>query len=86
MRYGNAPPGCSAETRSHSLSCLLLQGLNFEEDWKLLTILMGMNDICDYCKDKVSGSVKMCLFDGTWVETPLSLLRLCFQWITSSTT
>lgn len=32
------------------------QGLNFEEDWKLLTILMGMNDICDYCKDKV------CLF------------------------
>lgn len=30
-----------------------LQGLNFEEDWKLLTILMGMNDICDYCKDKV---------------------------------
>lgn len=31
----------------------LLQGLNFEEDWKLLTILMGMNDICDYCKDKV---------------------------------
>ncbi|KAF3849713.1 hypothetical protein F7725_019432 [Dissostichus mawsoni] len=29
------------------------KGLNFEEDWKLLTILMGMNDICDYCKDKV---------------------------------
>ncbi|XP_061603035.1 phospholipase B1, membrane-associated [Cololabis saira] len=28
------------------------EGLNFEEDWKLLTILMGMNDICDYCKDK----------------------------------
>ncbi|TNN47514.1 Phospholipase B1, membrane-associated [Liparis tanakae] len=28
------------------------EGLNFDEDWKLLTILMGMNDICDYCKDK----------------------------------
>ncbi|XP_077566470.1 phospholipase B1, membrane-associated isoform X2 [Stigmatopora nigra] len=28
------------------------EGLNFEKDWKLLTILMGMNDICDYCKDK----------------------------------
>ncbi|KAL7861619.1 hypothetical protein SRHO_G00130600 [Serrasalmus rhombeus] len=27
-------------------------GLNFEEDWKLVTILIGMNDICDYCKDK----------------------------------
>ncbi|XP_053699846.1 phospholipase B1, membrane-associated [Synchiropus splendidus] len=28
------------------------KGLNFREDWKLLTIMMGMNDICDYCKDK----------------------------------
>lgn len=64
MRYSNALPGCSPETRSHSLSFLLLQGLNFEEDWKLLTILMGMNDICDYCKDKVSGSAKMHLFHG----------------------
>ncbi|KAM7368080.1 hypothetical protein PAMP_014331 [Pampus punctatissimus] len=34
-----------------------LAGLNFEEDWKLLTILMGMNDICDYCKDKALFSV-----------------------------
>uniref|UniRef100_A0A3P8RK67 Phospholipase B1, membrane-associated n=1 Tax=Amphiprion percula TaxID=161767 RepID=A0A3P8RK67_AMPPE len=33
------------------------EGLNFEEDWKLLTILMGMNDICDYCKDKALFSV-----------------------------
>ncbi|XP_038149217.1 phospholipase B1, membrane-associated isoform X1 [Cyprinodon tularosa] len=33
------------------------EGLNFEEDWKLLTILMGMNDICDYCKDKTMFSV-----------------------------
>ncbi|XP_077949767.1 phospholipase B1, membrane-associated isoform X5 [Gasterosteus aculeatus] len=33
------------------------QGLNFEKDWKLLTILMGMNDICDYCKDKALFSV-----------------------------
>uniref|UniRef100_A0A3B3TVL7 Phospholipase B1, membrane-associated n=1 Tax=Poecilia latipinna TaxID=48699 RepID=A0A3B3TVL7_9TELE len=28
------------------------EGLNFDKDWKLLTILIGMNDICDYCKDK----------------------------------
>ncbi|XP_036003468.1 phospholipase B1, membrane-associated isoform X2 [Fundulus heteroclitus] len=33
------------------------EGLNFEKDWKLLTILMGMNDICDYCKDKALYSV-----------------------------
>merc|ERR1712142_1310358 len=33
------------------------EGLNFEDDWKLLTILIGMNDICDYCKDKTLFSV-----------------------------
>ncbi|XP_035850275.1 phospholipase B1, membrane-associated-like isoform X2 [Sander lucioperca] len=27
-------------------------GLNFEEDWKVVTMLIGMNDICNYCKDK----------------------------------
>ncbi|KAI1895408.1 hypothetical protein AGOR_G00105980 [Albula goreensis] len=27
-------------------------GLNFSEDWKLATILIGMNDICDHCKNK----------------------------------
>ncbi|KAK5886630.1 hypothetical protein CesoFtcFv8_017644 [Champsocephalus esox] len=27
-------------------------GLNFEEDWKVVTMMIGMNDICDYCKDK----------------------------------
>ncbi|XP_029981897.1 phospholipase B1, membrane-associated [Sphaeramia orbicularis] len=27
-------------------------GLNFHEDWKVVSILIGMNDICDYCKDK----------------------------------
>ncbi|XP_036066569.1 phospholipase B1, membrane-associated [Oryzias melastigma] len=40
-----------------SESFFSIQGLNFEEDWKLLTILMGMNDICDYCKDKTLFSV-----------------------------
>ncbi|XP_044023118.1 phospholipase B1, membrane-associated-like [Siniperca chuatsi] len=28
-------------------------GLNFQEDWKLVTMLIGMNDICDYCKNKI---------------------------------
>ncbi|XP_035465498.1 phospholipase B1, membrane-associated isoform X2 [Scophthalmus maximus] len=27
-------------------------GLNFRDDWKVVTMLIGMNDICDYCKDK----------------------------------
>ncbi|KAL0967567.1 hypothetical protein UPYG_G00253870 [Umbra pygmaea] len=33
------------------------KGLNYDKDWKLLTILIGMNDICDYCKDKALFSV-----------------------------
>ncbi|XP_053098078.1 phospholipase B1, membrane-associated [Pangasianodon hypophthalmus] len=35
-----------------------LEDINFDEDWKLLTILIGMNDICDYCKDKSLFSVE----------------------------
>ncbi|XP_058472333.1 phospholipase B1, membrane-associated-like [Solea solea] len=27
-------------------------GLNFQKDWKVVTLLIGMNDICDYCKNK----------------------------------
>ncbi|XP_077395763.1 phospholipase B1, membrane-associated-like isoform X2 [Festucalex cinctus] len=27
-------------------------GLSFHEDWKVVTMLIGMNDICDYCKNK----------------------------------
>ncbi|XP_061650308.1 phospholipase B1, membrane-associated-like [Phyllopteryx taeniolatus] len=27
-------------------------GLSFDEDWKVVTVLIGMNDICDYCKNK----------------------------------
>ncbi|XP_076002871.1 phospholipase B1, membrane-associated [Genypterus blacodes] len=26
-------------------------GLNYKEDWKVVTMLIGMNDICDYCKN-----------------------------------
>lgn len=69
-----------------------LQGLNFEEDWKLLTILMGMNDICDYCKDKVCLHPSLSPRRGLRsVPSPASspallLSRLCSQWTTSSTT
>ncbi|XP_058235371.1 phospholipase B1, membrane-associated isoform X2 [Hemibagrus wyckioides] len=36
----------------------MFEDVNFDEDWKLLTILIGMNDICDYCKDKSLFSVE----------------------------
>ncbi|XP_061742758.1 phospholipase B1, membrane-associated-like isoform X1 [Nerophis ophidion] len=27
-------------------------GLSFHQDWKVVTVLIGMNDVCDYCKNK----------------------------------
>lgn len=58
-------------SRSSAVSSLL-QGLDFEEDWKLLTILMGMNDVCDYCKDKVCLHHSLSLWWG-----PRSVPSLC---------
>ncbi|KAM3919955.1 phospholipase B1, membrane-associated-like isoform 1-T1 [Leptodactylus fuscus] len=29
-----------------------LPGISFEDDWKVITIFIGANDLCDYCKDK----------------------------------
>ena len=31
--------------------------VDFEKDWKVVTILSGNNDLCDYCKERVSQSV-----------------------------
>lgn len=28
------------------------KNVNFENDWKMITIFIGGNDLCDYCKDK----------------------------------
>jgi len=55
---------------------------------------MGMNDICDYCKDKVFFSLFLNeLSSISWVNASLTcaesarvLSRLCFQRITSFTT
>ncbi|KAM4013192.1 phospholipase B1, membrane-associated-like [Anomaloglossus baeobatrachus] len=33
-----------------------LPGINFQEDWKVVTIFIGSNDLCDYCKDKAQFS------------------------------
>ncbi|KAK2528723.1 Plb1 [Columba livia] len=32
--------------------------INFKEDWKLITILIGSNDLCQYCLDKETYSVQ----------------------------
>lgn len=27
--------------------------IDFENDWKMITMFVGGNDLCDYCEDKV---------------------------------
>ena len=29
------------------------RGVNWDDDWKLITILIGANDLCQYCDDEV---------------------------------
>ncbi|XP_071972841.1 phospholipase B1, membrane-associated-like [Engystomops pustulosus] len=29
-----------------------LPGISFQDDWKVITIFIGSNDLCDYCKNK----------------------------------
>lgn len=38
--------------------------IDYKSDWKLTTILIGGNDMCDYCKDRVSCGV--CF--GMWLR------------------
>lgn len=55
-RCNEAIPGAKAddmETQAHDLvkSLKKASGDNFETDWKLITIFIGANDLCDYCYD-----------------------------------
>ncbi|XP_014340561.2 phospholipase B1, membrane-associated-like [Latimeria chalumnae] len=40
-------------------------GINFAEDWKLVTIFIGANDLCDYCKNKTLFSADSFIFNLT---------------------
>lgn len=33
---------------------VLVQRINFESDWKLITVFIGGNDLCDHCYNSVS--------------------------------
>ncbi|KAK3597883.1 hypothetical protein CHS0354_029465 [Potamilus streckersoni] len=33
-------------------------GVDFENDWKVITVFIGGNDLCDYCKDKETYSAE----------------------------
>lgn len=38
---------------SHCIPLSSTQKVNFEQDWKLVTLLVGARDLCDYCMDHV---------------------------------
>nr|KAG5711996.1 hypothetical protein BaRGS_026437 [Batillaria attramentaria] len=55
--------------------------VDFENDWKLVTILSGNNDLCDYCKDPSLNSVEykkhvMAALDILHAEMPRTLVNL----------
>ncbi|XP_058842583.1 phospholipase B1, membrane-associated [Acipenser ruthenus] len=56
--------------------------MNYNEDWKLLTILIGNNDLCDYCKNKTLFSVESFIhnltvaLDMLYEEMPRMLVNL----------
>lgn len=33
-----------------------VQRVNFHEDWKVITVLIGGSDLCDFCTDSVTGA------------------------------
>ncbi|XP_066550796.1 phospholipase B1, membrane-associated isoform X2 [Amia ocellicauda] len=57
-------------------------GMNFKEDWKLLTILIGNNDICDFCKNKTLFSTESFIhnltvaLDMLYHEVPRMIVNL----------
>lgn len=36
----------------------LVQRINFESDWKVISVFIGGNDICDHCYNSVSTNVE----------------------------
>lgn len=45
--------------------------IDYKKDWKMITIFIGGNDLCDYCKDKALHSPKQYLAD---IENALDIL------------
>lgn len=89
---------CPYPSLQHSALCIFLdltlgqdiylsvsysfQNINFQEDWKIITLFIGGNDLCDVCDDPVGlqaltqdspgknfhpGSLDQCSWVGTWL-------------------
>ncbi|XP_072285169.1 phospholipase B1, membrane-associated-like [Pyxicephalus adspersus] len=54
------------EQTRHLIDTLkILPGINYLEDWKIITIFIGANDLCDYCKNKTLFSAESFIYNLT---------------------
>lgn len=58
-----------------------VQRVNFHEDWKVITVLIGGNDLCDYCTDSVMGpgqayALLLTLTCGPWRSSLRTVPRI----------
>ncbi|KAG2467802.1 PLB1 Phospholipase, partial [Polypterus senegalus] len=63
-------PHLSTRPLTGALLCPLQ--VNFQEDWKLVTLFIGGNDLCQYCLDRVGGRGGS-LWTPTWWVVVLQL-------------
>uniref|UniRef100_A0A8C3IM72 Phospholipase B1 n=1 Tax=Chrysemys picta bellii TaxID=8478 RepID=A0A8C3IM72_CHRPI len=73
-----AVPGAVAEKLPDQVRALvrLMKSdprIDFNTDWKIITVLIGANDLCNYCKDPVSSRIDE-LACGWWVDDGLYCL------------
>lgn len=55
-----------------------VQRIDFHNDWKVITMFIGGNDICDFCSDTVSIQLLTCLYEGP--------TGTCCLWFSHTTT
>ncbi|XP_032071945.1 phospholipase B1, membrane-associated [Thamnophis elegans] len=46
--------------------------INFQEDWKIITLFIGGNDLCDYCNDSIKSSPEYYIMN---IQSALDLLH-----------
>ncbi|XP_078714139.1 LOW QUALITY PROTEIN: phospholipase B1, membrane-associated-like [Lampetra fluviatilis] len=47
-------------------------GINFQDDWKLITLFIGANDVCSYCEDQIKHSPERYI---NYIQTALDMLH-----------
>ena len=65
------------------VTLFLLQSVNMQTDWKIITVFVGGNDLCDFCEDQVRDTRFMLHPLVTFSLFPRPLTRLLITQHTS---